>query len=260
MSYSSCLIAYIDVLGFKALIRDRPFPEIERILEDLQDFRSRYENPAGNERFRSESFSDHVVRAFKLGTQTSTDVYDEICEIGFKQAGLLASREDGVLIRGGICRGEFSFDTPTFVFGRGLTKAYELESNFSIYPRVVLDHELVQDSALECRDFVTRGDDGTFFIDYLFGNFMADFLLEKTSLFSCGILRRHLDVFLARSETFLAPNRQLDVRIKQKILWMGLYHNRVLDRILDRLVPVDEFQSLRTVVNDLRIPSGSLQF
>src|SRR5579872_2892531 len=55
------------------------------------------------------------------------------------QRGLLSL---GIRTRGGICRGSI-FHNSNFVFGEAMVRAYRLESKVAVFPRAVIDDEIV---------------------------------------------------------------------------------------------------------------------
>lgn len=96
------------------------------------------------------------------------------------QTNLIAQ---GVLVRGGISHGEVHHDGGV-VFSPAFVRAYDLESQFANFPRIVLGPELFQGLRSDPRmraehhdledeihyqsQLLRRGDDGFWFIDYLF--------------------------------------------------------------------------------------------
>lgn len=77
----------------------------------------------------------------------------------------LAVTED-VLIRGGVCFGKI-VASGDVTFGPGLVKSYLLESEFAVYPRIVVDRDLAFSLLEEEPDglasrLLWRGDDGAY--------------------------------------------------------------------------------------------------
>ncbi len=90
----------------------------------------------------------------------------------------------GFLIRGGISIGRL-FHSDNFIFGDALIKAYELESKYAKYPRIILDDEVIeiatkygehspQEEEDYYKELVTRDDDGWLYLDY-FEKAMSEF-------------------------------------------------------------------------------------
>jgi hypothetical protein len=55
-----------------------------------------------------------------------------------------------ILLRGGICVGDISMDpdprSDEIVFGPAMVRAYELERDAAVYPRIVIDRELIKEA------------------------------------------------------------------------------------------------------------------
>lgn len=77
-----------------------------------------------------------------------------------------------MLIRGGITIGKI-IHNEEMVFGPGINRAYELESKYAIYPRIIFDQiHFKGDSFYPTRSIlrqveITEDDDGLFFINYM---------------------------------------------------------------------------------------------
>jgi hypothetical protein len=78
------------------------------------------------------------------------------------QSSLLAM---GVLVRGGIAKGP-TFHADDMLYGEGLIKAYDLESKTAVYPRVVIDPQLLAEDrdGLKLK-FLSLDTDGHWYID-----------------------------------------------------------------------------------------------
>jgi len=148
--YRRAIVTFIDILGFREIVAQRSSDEIGEILEQLRGIAS-----DGNEGVVLEAglaaslaFSDSVVRVCPVDTQRKTGaVFYELLSLVFAQAHLAAR---GVFLRGGVTIGNIFFDQETkMIYGPALVKAYDLESNFAIYPRIVLDPELIKAHRLE---------------------------------------------------------------------------------------------------------------
>lgn len=78
---------------------------------------------------------------------------------------------EGYLIRGALVKGKLYHDDK-MVFGEALVRAFELESNVAVYPRVMIVREIVDEalasgSSKQFADFVRQADDGPFFLHSL---------------------------------------------------------------------------------------------
>jgi len=83
----------------------------------------------------------------------------------------------GLRTRGGICRGRL-VHTNNFVYGEGMVRAYRLESRVAVFPRTVIDQDVVDTLLSEAipkiilfenriAHMVRVDQDGRYFVDYL---------------------------------------------------------------------------------------------
>jgi hypothetical protein len=187
VKYKKCIITYIDILGFKAMV-DESISHAgtrEGILHALRKIDSEVRNPGifhvdDNERklegFEVRGFSDLIVRFRPLPVAADQDyaVFREILDICFAQAELL---KHGTLIRGGMTIGDLYYDE-SHVFGPGIVRAYELESRLAIYPRVITESNILGDFPKYLTDnppFIDHDSDGVPFLSYLSPNTFYSF-------------------------------------------------------------------------------------
>jgi hypothetical protein len=103
------------------------------------------------------SFSDHAVASQPF--HAIGDCQELLLSLGRMQVGIAAM---GFFIRGAVTIGDLYHDREV-VFGPGLVRAYDLESNTAIYPRIVLDPNVVELAQLQV-PFITF-EDGVRFLD-----------------------------------------------------------------------------------------------
>lgn len=152
----------------------------------------------------------------------------------------------GVLLRGAICVGQLYIDDST-VFGPALVQAYSLESATAVFPRIIIDADVMRRARYEAtlsiwRDYVTRGEDGPYFIDYLFGSYVDRWSYPAEDAMSAEeLLMAHKAAIEARLEQSVDEH---DYRKKQKTIWLAQYHNSSVKRLRERLrdsVPSSHF-------------------
>jgi hypothetical protein len=147
--------------------------------------------------------------------------------------------DDEILIRGGVTVGKVSV-SENRVFGPGLIEAYDIESKFARYPRIVVSQKALKcledtDKPLsECHDrsydkeqlpeLLRQGDDGFWFIDYV--AVVAE-ELEPPEAYA-DFLKRHRDVIVARSAGL--PETELANEVVSH-KWLAQYHNRCIGNL-----------------------------
>lgn len=269
--YSRTLVSYIDILGFAGLIeKSREDPSQIAELQDLVVAMKTIASQGGRvhrgaddqiERiFDSFNFSDLIVRSTRLVDHASVGAIVD-WELFYLAEHQFFFASQGVLMRGGISMGSlFVGAEKNIVFGPALVKSYKLESEYAIFPRIVIDRDLIADAESHgyiehFRDYIQRGEDGAYFIDYLFGVSLTDFMFSDASKAEANIEahRRMIESVIA------GDMKQRDERIKQKYLWLALYHNSAVKRLVKRR---EDFSGRGAFgkLADLMIPEELLNF
>lgn len=182
MTYVNAVVSFIDILGFREIVKQRSAEDIKEILDLVTSFAT----VPGKDKYElcsTVQFSDSVIRVAPVDGGPNSEepigvLFHELVALLHAQADLVNS---GVLIRGGIAFGEVAIGDG-YVFGPAFVRAYDLESRFANFPRIVIDphllraymdkpllrahhHSLSEDKAY-IRDLICQGDDGIWFIDY----------------------------------------------------------------------------------------------
>lgn len=216
---SEYFVAYVDILGASELMKKNDvvfLKNLKTIFEDvLYNIKTFKDFKDINVDIKARIFSDNIIFAVK---KTSCDKDDftnlyflTVCVADFQKRCLL---EHSILLRGGLSVGQLCI-TDNFVFGSALVRAYFLESNIAIYPRIIIDDDLLS----ECRWINLYDDlkyidfDGCYFVNYL--TKLTD---EEKDILSNYCQRYWLDFTIDKNN-----NRQTDLKIKQKRLWFQNY-------------------------------------
>ncbi len=241
--YESCIVTFIDILGFRFLINTRPSKEIVEIIEKLRDFTkpppahiptSSDEMGLYSEAF-SEAVSDAIVRARTYETQFGDGAFfRELNDLLIAQMQCIYA---GVLIRGGLTVGNIHLGPNSVgpIFGPAMVRAFEIESQEAIYPRIVIDdaayEEFLNNESLRLHDhsideeksyvdkLLRKGEDGTLFIDYLVG---ARRNVDRPPQY-IQFLEQHANLIRHGLRAFSAGS------VRKKYLWLAHYHNSVID-------------------------------
>jgi hypothetical protein len=201
------------------------------------------------------NFSDLILRITPLGEgpiQFRTAMMNECLILAAIQYELFLS--SGILLRGGMCIGDLYYEKD-IVFGPALVKAYELETNLAVFPRIVVDakscllHGTEEHTPPQFDFYVQHGDDGAYFIDYLHYSYVDMFVTSQFKTDETRLLKQHK----MQVETKLIEYATKDYRIKQKGLWLALYHNSVIGRL------VREYPDQKGAFSDLLISDSLLR-
>lgn len=242
-TYEERYVAFIDVLGFKELIERSETDEavLQRLVHVLNDvtrmaelqkpLREQKEQPeywAGM--FRISTFSDSVLISThrdSLGLMLITLV------VGLMSVKLLGK---GVLTRGAISHGKL-IHTEKVVLGRGLIKAYQLESTTAIYPRILVDDSIVNDPSIK---------------DSMKARFREDFDgLWHLNIFEDPLLMLGLfsevhpkggkgNDYLreARDEIEYSIKNAKSLSVKAKVTWLAKYYNEHAQALRLPMIPL----------------------
>ena len=235
--YRQSVITFIDILGFKNLIAKSTYQQISEKLNTIRRL-SGFNEKEDGEGFKPKiiQFSDSIIRIRPLDSQANMKlryglIFDEMLDLVHMQSELI---NHGVCIRGGVSIGNVHFDKET-LFGPGFVRAYELESTYANYPRIVVDPNIIaklhKDKRLTSaqnalsNEFsyisknIRKESDGIYFIDYL-----RAFQTEVDEPeYVPEFLKNHKNIILenAGGATELTA-------VSAKYLWMANYHNTVI--------------------------------
>jgi len=123
VQYTRSIISYLDILGFRDLIESRSAGEISQILTILAES----VEPSSmfkNEKIQFTKFSDIVIRSMPESKHYPRNFLFELRSILYSQIALIPR---GITVRGAVTIGEI-VQSWKVVYGRGVIRAYELES------------------------------------------------------------------------------------------------------------------------------------
>ena len=188
------------------------------------------------------SFSDCIVRVRGIEKEINLHypaglVFYETIDLLHAQGELL---NQGILIRGGIAYGDIYFDKNR-IYGPALNHAYELESKYAIYPRIVLSPDLIKETKSNkllkseshtyeeelsyIAKLIKQGDEGLWFIDYIRA---MEGELDDPAMFPDYLLK-HKKIICEGAKKFQKMNSTLS-----KYLWMAKYHNDLISKLSDK--------------------------
>lgn len=147
MEYENRYIAFIDILGFRSLLKERTAEELYDIINKFQtqSFKAKQNKINKEEDFKLDfqvtCFSDNVVISClnEKDEKNSTSLIHFLEEIVNYQLILNIYK---ITIRAGITKGELVHQDD-ICYGPGLVRAYYLESEIAIFPKIVIDNNIV---------------------------------------------------------------------------------------------------------------------
>lgn len=155
-------------------------------------------------------FSDNIVIAVPSNlVVVNVSAYNYIIALMRTLQGFLLPVN---IVRGSITKG-LLYIADEYLYGSGLIKAYELENDIAIMPRIIIDKDIENEINKKIIGKEIRKDyDGIFYLDYLYSVDNED--MQDTFLLHKKIV-----------ENGITENRN-NLRIMQKYLWCKEYHNK----------------------------------
>ena len=215
------IVAYIDLLGMTSIIKSDTEKQKAAMnkLHNLYTFSMQLTKEMqmeGNKEVQFKIFSDNIIITKRLSLQNKERTKDIkclfACAAHFQE--LAASASVGWMLRGGITTGQLFIDE-VMVWGEALVKAYFLESKVAVYPRIIVDANVlceIKDDKVLC-GYLRKDFDGLTFLNYLNDcHFCGEMLMNGFELM--------------KAET----GPKLDEKIRQKFSWHMNFINTELHK------------------------------
>lgn len=218
ISYENRIVAFIDILGFREIIKsternEELFKVVYEALNDIRYLSANLNDVTREKEFgRQEAlFSDNIVISYL--TESPEAEFSLIFDAMFLQLCLLYQ---GVLVRGGITVGRL-YHSSNLIFGPALVRAYELESKYAIYPRILVDDKYASGSGtVYSIDF-----DGLTFLNVIENYNFCNYLFKK--LYDVD----DYDYFSKIQEVVKSKIKEChNTGVKAKLLWLENYFNQ----------------------------------
>lgn len=231
--------AFVDILGFKALIQKSY--KNGTSLELFEFFKEGIEEGVKslshkwNENLNFKTFSDNILITYDRpeGESPKKEIDQVITETKYYQLSLLYN---GIFVRGGISYDELKMDENS-IFGMGLVKAYEIESSKANYPIVMLDEKVLKElesneeysfNEMTKESLLRDKSTDNVFINYLY----ADGLAIPTLGIINDFYSKHKDNILKALD-----EHKDNESVLKKYIWLGNYHNYCVENYYFKCVP-----------------------
>lgn len=173
--YKECYIAVLDLLGFKDALQNYDCDTIALFFDELnEDYTISYKT-TGKPIIKKEDvhikvMSDSICIFIDSDIENALSALIATCD--YLQIRMLRLKEP-ILSRGAIVKGKIYHDKDV-LFGEGFVRAYYMQENESIYPRVIIDKNIIEGYTCSNDDdqhyldrMLTKDFDGYYFSDYL---------------------------------------------------------------------------------------------
>lgn len=152
--YRPKFIAFIDILGFKDMVKNienhifsRVFSALNYLNEDMSESNTQhdlliYEQTEDGliERELGNPIMTYVSDCVIISVDLTFDGFYSLCNKVTKFTNDLMA--DGLFVRGAITKG-YVYHNGKILFGEGYIRAYQLEEKSAIYPRVIIDDDVI---------------------------------------------------------------------------------------------------------------------
>jgi hypothetical protein len=244
MRYEKRVVLFLDILGFK----DHIDKTIDKEGNDIEDEITKICTAlptlnklvgVGWSKIITTQFSDSIVISFKTeGKNQFLNLLEII--IGL----ILDLIQHNIICRGAISYGKLIYNED-IIFGPAFVDAYITESKVAMYPRIILDSnilDIVEGDTKFYTDgrpqkevllsFLSEDEDGKYFIDY-FEKCTKNMSLNELNSYIVNLRNIILDGFKKAESSYKNPD------LKAKYGWMKTKFNKMVIKFTD-----DEFVSL----------------
>lgn len=267
MNYEDRIVAFIDILGFRSMIGEtinKDGRDETQKIGDIYDAYKTIEQIWSDKDILDKSkqvtiFSDSIVVSVRA--KHESEIFWTLLEIKHLIMALIWR---GILVRGSVVRGKLIHE-PEKVFGPALVEAYVLESKAALYPRIILDRDIVlsageakaqQHSSKQEMKYVEslleKDSDGMYYVDYFF---KAQEELDDPSYDFPAYITALAEIIRKGLMGSVHPNNA-DIRVKYS--WMRERYNQMVDKVKSGLPSISEFD-VDNVEDDLTIFYRSLK-
>ena len=247
MKYDNRLVAFIDILGFKELLKDTVSKDdkdnekaIDQLIEAYRSIRDIWDLDKNLPEFSSSRqdskkvsiFSDCLVVSVLI--EQESEVFYTLLELKWLIMRLV---DLGMLCRGAISLGKF-IHTEEYLFGPALVEAYILESKAAVYPRVILDNTVIDAAGKHrnpghsvtteknyVRSLLEQDSDGMFYIDYFHKAYQE---LDEPHYDFPQYIHNIAEII---RKGLMGSTHPSKADIKVKYSWMRERYNTMVDRV-----------------------------
>ena len=264
--YEECIVSFLDILGFRNMLGSAHPGEIAEALgtfraassPDGLEAKRAPEERGKNSVVRVEIVSDAIVRARTTKARYQGGyLFWELLDLLHIQIACIAN---GVTVRGAVTIGDLHLgaDLHGPVFGPALVRAYEMESEEVVFPRIAVDEAVLDrlrsdptmrreghtlEQELEFYDKLLEEDaSGLRYIDYLgaalgecedYGEYMQ-FLEYHKTLVENGLI-----------------GKGLKPKVRRKYNWLRNYHNKRVRAEAVKFEPNEWSEEHECVIRDV---------
>ena len=142
--YKNYYIAFLDLLGFKNIIKEKRCDDVVKCFDEIKHKSTVSVNETGlplfdHSQLKRFIMSDSICIFIEIDVKNSLAGLISFCD--YFQVRM-ASLEEPILVRGAITQGELYYDNDV-IFVPGLVKGYLMQEQTAKYPRIILVKSLL---------------------------------------------------------------------------------------------------------------------
>lgn len=228
--FKDCYIAFLDVLGFKELLKSQEENLCEKIAKCFDEIQEQYNitvNKTGEYLIEPLSVKQKVMSdsiCFYVEASVPNALAGLIATCDYFQVRMLRQNPP-TLTRGAIARGEL-YAEKDVLFGKGFVKAYLMEENTARNPRIIITKQLIKQSSTlnnHGKDYIRRftftDEDDFVVLDYLYIFY--------------GLCHEHEDWKNFATHVYEKLDYETDVSIRNKYQYLRKNIERVRKKFID---------------------------
>lgn len=168
--YQHRTVAFLDILGFRKLVETNKVGVILNAMNETSNILAKINEKSEVYSLRAAQFSDSIViSAVNPGRNSlAGSLATNAIVLRFARQIALMLLHQGVLCRGGIALGDMYHDE-IHAFGPALVCAYEIESELAVYPRIVVNDDVLRGCGgelfLKSSQDIIKDNDDIFFLN-----------------------------------------------------------------------------------------------
>jgi hypothetical protein len=237
--YYEKILAYIDILGFSSAIKktineneevEAETEKIFNLLEDIKNLNKDEDKASVTPISRKvvSNFSDSVAISYLK--EEKAGVFHILIDILFLSCDILRK---GYLFRGAITCGKL-YHKQEKIFGPAMITAVNMEKKLAIYPRIILDEEIIaiakenpaeypseKEQLRVINNFLSKDFDGLYYLNYFDA---IDHIVTKE--YGIPLYFKPLRKIIMEYQN----EAEKDMSIKSKYLWLKEKYNNVLEK------------------------------
>ena len=246
MKYEKRIVFFIDLLGFKNLINKTKNAdgsdnetEIQKIVNAYNSIRDVWDLDSDKDDKKNlfvtknskeiTIFSDSIVISFLA--KEESEIFYTLLEVKWMIMRLI---NRNILSRGAVSFGNL-IHNDKFVFGPALVEAYTLESKAAIYPRIILDRDII-DLARKAKQSRHSEEQEVEFIESLLekdldGMYYIDYFTKAQSELDAP--EYDFPDYIQTLEKITKDGLRIDkIDVRAKYIWMKEKYNRMVENII----------------------------